>query len=106
MSEKKIPNVLIELARLYDERAKKIIFAINPEYCGEWLSEITEEFFQDVGTILKIDYNTFADTIFDDHPKVANTPVVETPDGKLIWNNTFGFENYGLKRTWENINNC
>ena len=96
---------LITLAKKFDKEAKCILPFVDIENYGEWFSEYTENFFKVVGKTLGIDYNSFADTIFDDHPKINNSPIMKK-DNKLIWNNEFGFENYGLKRTLDNIENC
>ena len=103
--QEKTKDQLLAIARDFDEKARSIIPSVKIENYGEWLSEYTENFFKEVGKIIGIDYNSFADTIFDDHPQINNTPVMICSNGKLIWNNVFGFENYGLKRTLENIEN-
>lgn len=94
---------LIAVAKEYDSNAKSFIKFVDKEKCGEWFSFYTDEFFKQVSKITDIDDNVFADCIFDDNPNIANTPVIENADGNLIWNNTFGFENYGLWRILQNI---
>lgn len=96
---------LIVTAKEFDKKAKSIISSISSDNYGEWLSEYTDTFFEKVSDIIGINKCAFEDTIFDDHPKINNTPVRISSDGNVFWNNEYGFENYGLGRVLDNIEN-